>query len=131
MTGGPIPDDVAELLLNRIESIGHLEALLLLRRSPNVEWTSVALTQRLYIAEADAAALLARLATDGFLLTGGAKPVIYQYRAHSGELAGLVDRIAELYKTHLIPITNLIHNKPRMRIQRFADAFKLKKKDSS
>jgi len=130
MTGGSIPEDVAELLLNRIDSIGQLEALLLLRRSPDVEWTSGALSQRLYIAEPEAANLLARLAADGFLLTGGAKPVVYQYRAHSGELAALVDRIAELYRTHLIPITNLIHNKPRMRIQQFADAFKLKKKES-
>ena len=38
----------------------------------------------------------------------------------------MVELLAEHYKRHLIPITNLIHAKPR-RIRQFADAFKLKK----
>ena len=38
----------------------------------------------------------------------------------------MVALLAEHYKRHLIPITNLIHAKPR-RIRQFADAFKLKK----
>ena len=40
--------------------------------------------------------------------------------------AKLVARLSEVYRRHLIPITNLIHSKPR-RIREFAEAFKLRK----
>jgi hypothetical protein len=41
-----------------------------------------------------------------------------------------VQRLVQLYDTHLIAITNLIHSKPSAsRIQQFADAFQLRKKD--
>jgi hypothetical protein len=38
----------------------------------------------------------------------------------------MIDRLAESYAKQLIPITNLIHGKPR-RIRQFADAFKFRK----
>ena len=44
--------------------------------------------------------------------------------------AATVQRLVHLYDTHLIAITNLIHSKPSAsRVQQFADAFKLRKKD--
>jgi hypothetical protein len=38
----------------------------------------------------------------------------------------MIARLADVYARHLIPVTNLIHSKPR-RIREFADAFKLRK----
>jgi hypothetical protein len=37
----------------------------------------------------------------------------------------VVDRLADAYARHLIPITNLIHDKQR-RIREFADAFRIR-----
>jgi hypothetical protein len=50
----------------------------------------------------------------------------FRYAPQSGELSRVVNLLANSYRHHLIPITNLIHAKPR-RLRQFADAFKLKK----
>lgn len=39
----------------------------------------------------------------------------------------MVDFLAVIYAKHLGPITNLIHTKPKNRVQEFADAFRLRK----
>ena len=39
----------------------------------------------------------------------------------------MLERLAEIYAKHLVPVTNLIHSKPKPRIQEFADAFRLRK----
>jgi hypothetical protein len=40
-----------------------------------------------------------------------------------------VNQVAACYAKYLIPVTNLIHTKPRTRVQEFADAFKLRKEE--
>ena len=71
--------------------------------------------------------MLGRLYTDGFLVLIDQGLHVYQYHPRSHRLAQLVDQVAEFYARYLIPVTNLIHAKPRTRVQEFADAFKLRK----
>jgi len=61
-----IPEDVKQFILERIDSIAQLEALLLLRDSPQVDWTANAVAKRLYIGEQEARVILQRLCADGF-----------------------------------------------------------------
>lgn len=61
-----------------------------------------------------------------FLIASPEKSLVYRYHVGSPELGQTVDRVAVLYSMYLIPVTNLIHAKPRTRVQEFADAFKLK-----
>jgi hypothetical protein len=122
-----IPDDVQAFLLNRIDSIAQLEALLLLRTNPTHEWTAETLAKRLYISVQETAVLLERLRADGFLVALPDPPGSYQYQPASSALAHMLDRVADLYTAYLIPVTNLIHTKPRTRVQESADAFKLRK----
>jgi hypothetical protein len=56
-------------------------------------------------------------------------PDSYRYHPASSALAEMVDHVATLYAKYLIPVTHLIHTKPRTRVQEFADAFKLRKED--
>ena len=124
-----IPDEVRAFLLQHIDSIAQLEALLLLRADPTCVWRAETLAKRLYITTQEATVVLERLAVDNFLTTPQDLPGSYQYHPASSELADMVDRIAILYAKYLIPVTNLIHAKPRSRVQEFADAFKLRKGD--
>jgi hypothetical protein len=124
-----IPDDVQAFLLQHIDSIAQLEALLLLRADSGRAWSVETIAKRLYITPQEAAAVLERLAADNFFTTPPDLPGSYQYQPASGELADMVDRVAALYAQYLIPITKLIHAKPRTRVQEFADAFKLRKGD--
>jgi hypothetical protein len=123
-----IPEEVQVFLLQHLDSIAQLEALLLLRADPACVWSAEALAKRLYIPPQEAATVLERLATDSFLTTSQDVPDSYQYHPASDELAHMVDRIAALYAQYLIPVTNLIHSKPRSRVQEFADAFKLRRR---
>jgi hypothetical protein len=123
----PIPNDVRQFILESIDSIAQLEALLLLRCSPNEEWDAQKVAKRLYISEQEATSLLARLSEEGLIALSNDKPPLCRYQPDSDDLALIVDRLAETYSKHLVPVTNLVHSKPRIRVQEFAEAFKLRK----
>ena len=129
VNGEPIvPPDVQHFVLERIGSIAQLEALLMMRDAPDTWWPSNAMAERLYISEfacrSEMEALCQQALTVGREEPGG---WAYRYAPSSGELREFVDRLAYYYAHHLVPISNLIHSKPRTRIQEFAQAFWLKK----
>ncbi|MGE3536147.1 MAG: hypothetical protein AB7N91_01775 [Candidatus Tectimicrobiota bacterium] len=129
MVDTPLPGAVQAFLLRQIDSIAHLEALLLLRAHADTPWSADALAQRLYITVQDTAAILARLEADGFLVALSRQPPLYQYHCAAAAQADLVDEVAACYAKYLIPVTHLIHNKPRPQVQAFAEAFKLRKEE--
>ena len=69
----------------------------------------------------------ASVSPPGFVSADAKDPSLYRYRPNSKELKVMLDRLAEIYARHLVPVTNLIHSKPKSRIQEFADAFQLRK----
>jgi hypothetical protein len=122
MPSGEIPDDLRDFIVAHIDSIAHLEALLLLKGNAGRDWTVEACAGRLYISQDEAANVLATLTERGFFSGSGSG---CRFNDDS-EWAGMVSQLADLYRKRLIPITNLIHSKQN-RIQEFADAFKLRK----
>jgi hypothetical protein len=122
MTDEIVAADVKEFILAHIDSIAQLEALLLLRATPEKPWDAGAAARRLYVGERDAQEILTRLAAEGLISRADNA---YRY-APAAEQAALIDRLAQTYARHLIPITNIIHQGPG-RIRQFADAFKLKR----
>jgi hypothetical protein len=127
MADDSIPADVHDFLLRYIDSIAQLEALLLLHGGSPPEWTIAEVARRLYITEAQTAELLAHLSREALIVSVDAARSRFAYQPGSAELAHAVDRVAETYRTHLVPVTNLVHSKPRTRIRQFADAFRLRK----
>lgn len=123
MTDEIIPEDLRNFILRHIDSVVQLEALLLLRNNPDKTWDAASTANRIYAAEQDAAESLAQLCADGLL---DCSKATYRYENVSPENRAMVDRLAESYRRHLIPVTNIIHAKPR-RIRAFADAFKFRK----
>jgi len=129
MARNPVPESVREFIANNIDSVAELEALLLMRRDPQTGWSTTALAERLYIGEEQAGETAAKLRSLNLAAATGSDPVEFQYRPSSPELDEAVGRVAEAYSQYLIPVTNLIHEKPHSRVQQFADAFKLKRRD--
>lgn len=119
----PIPAEVQDFILRYIDSVAHLEALLLMWRDPAARWDAASMAKRIYTTELDAAELLARLTADGFIRVADDR---YQYECADRSLQETVVRLAAAYSRYLIPVTNLIHSKPR-RIREFAEAFKFRK----
>lgn len=118
-----IPGGLRDFILKYFDSIAQLEALLLLRENPGRTWTAAQLAQRLYIDAQDAGKILERLCADGLL---ACEDDIYHYQCADRNIQSMVDALAAVYARHIVPVTNIIHSKPR-RIQEFADAFRIKK----
>jgi hypothetical protein len=123
MVSEPIPADVRDFILRHIDSVAQWEALLLLRANPGECWDVNKVAARLYTSEKEVAGLLAHLCQDGLVT---ANDGVYRYECASPEQRDIIDRLAAIYSRHLIPVTNLIHGKPR-RIRQFAEAFKFRK----
>jgi hypothetical protein len=122
MADDGISAELRDFIVRSIDSVGQLEALLLLRADPDKAWDVEQLVRRLYVKEAEAAAISAHLVAQGFVI---AEDGSYRYdRDNKHSL--VIDQLAEAYARQLIPITNLIHAKPRG-IRAFADAFKIKR----
>jgi hypothetical protein len=117
-----IPADLRDFILRNIDSVAQLEALLLLRANRQEKWDATNTATRLYTTEAEAAAVLARLCEDGLLRC---QDGIYHYQPDDST-RDMIDRLATTYARQLIPVTNMIHSKPR-RIREFANAFRFRK----
>jgi len=121
-----ISEDLRDFILRHIDSIAQLEALLLLRRNPNETWTAGAAAKRLYLSESEAANVLEHLCSNGLLSVSDDR---FRFDCQNDDERQMVERLAESYARHLIPVTNLIHAKPR-RLREFSDAFKIRKERS-
>jgi hypothetical protein len=125
MVDDVIPEDVRQFILDHIESIAQLEGLLLLRSSPGVFMCAAEISERLYISGEEAAEFLESLFLQELLDVSVDQK--FTYKPGSTELEQGVDKVAEIYARYLVPLTNLIHSKPRSKVQKFADAFKIRK----
>jgi hypothetical protein len=123
MADEQVPESVRDFVLKYIGSIAQLEALLLLWRAPDVAWNAASIAKRLYIREGEATQILAQLHADGLIVVDQATLEVRGFEPQHKEL---IDRLAASYAKQLIPITNIIHRRPR-RIREFADAFKFRK----
>ena len=121
MAGHEVPKDIRRFIAKNIDSIGQLEALLLLRAEAR-PWKAVEVASRLYTGEDETIAMLEGLCRADLLVCAGG---VYAYECGSEELRRMVDDLAEVYSRHLIPVTNLIHANSR-RIRVFADAFRFR-----
>ena len=127
MTDDLIPSEVQQFILKHIDSVAELEALLIMAGHARETWTVEGIARRLYIPEHDTAALLTHLHAQGLICQESVEPLRYRFKRESDALSGLVGQTSAIYARHLVPVTNLIHSKMTTRIQKFADAFKLRK----
>ena len=125
----PLSAEIQRFILANIESVAEVEALLLLRGTPERAWSAQALAPRLYIDERQTAEILEQLADRQFLIPDYSAEASYRYEPRAAELRDGFDRLAQVYATHLIAVTNLIHSKSKSRVQEFANAFRIRKDD--
>jgi hypothetical protein len=118
-----ISGDIQDFILQYIDSITQLEALLLLRADPGGNWEMAQVAKRLYTGERDAEAALVGLCAAELL---SCDLGVYRYDPRPEEKRSLIDRLAMVYAKHLIPVTNMIHAKER-RLRQFADAFRIRR----
>lgn len=121
-----IPETVRRLILEAIDSVPELEAVLLLRSHADRDWNAEEAGARLYVSVTVAAHVLSILAQRGLLTMTGER---YRYAPTTTELDAAVTKLAATYATNLIGVTHLIHSKPSPSVLQFADAFRLRKEN--
>ena len=110
----------------QIDSVPHLEALLLMFEQPSQDWTEQEIAARVYVDASAARAILQDLTRREFAVATSPAATAYRYDAGwdpSGERMAIVARI---YRQHLVRITTLIHSKASPAVRDFARAFQLK-----
>jgi hypothetical protein len=110
--------------------VPFLEALLLMRADPAHPWSRESLARRLYVREKVAEGLLDELCRSGMAAPwpeSAPDAEAFYYRPREDILRERIDRLADLYATHLVEVTHLIHSSLDRKAQQFADAFKWRK----
>jgi len=120
-----ISKDVRDFLIECIDSVAQLEALLLLRATPQQSWDAPSVAGRLFISNEEAGLILSSLVACELVTTDG---TFFQYEMNDLKHQELIDRVAQSYSRCLVPVTKLIHDKSGS-IRKFADAFKFRKKE--
>lgn len=124
MTKNEITPELRRFVLTSIDSVPHMEALMLLCSTAPARWSALELAQRLYVPPATAAAVLTDLNLAGMLASESGA---YSYAPGSSGLASTVQQLATFYSSHLVEVTVLIHSRRDRKAQQFADAFDFRK----
>ena len=120
--------DLRRFILMSVRSVPYLEAMLLLRREPELPWDARRLARRLYIIEKKSEELLQALLEARVVVLAEGAAAGYCYRPETRDLADMVDRLAEFYAVHLVEVTHLIHATHERKAEKFANAFIWRKK---
>jgi len=129
MTAAAIDPAVERFILDSIDTVPHLEALLLLFQSPTTAWTDVELAARIYVNEKQAGGILEDLTRRSLIARIEQSPATYQYIPRSPAQSALLEQVAQSYRTQLVQLTRFIHSNASGSVRDFARAFRLKGKD--
>jgi hypothetical protein len=117
--------EVDRFIAERIYSVPHLEALLLLWRESSRAWTPETLAKRLWVTPAVSRNILNDLVRDQLL---SANPDGDEYRYQPDpEKDCLLRSVDNIYRKEMIRISTLIHSNASSAVREFARAFRLKK----
>jgi len=123
----PVEQEVYEFVLNEIDSVPHLEALLLLWNSRPNPWLTEDVARRLYVAPRVAKTLLQDLGRHGFLKNSQANSEQYVYDSGSEPKDRLMALLDTTYRHQVVRISTLIHSKASSAVLDFARAFRFTK----
>lgn len=117
--------EVERFIAERIDSVPHLEALLLLWRESSRAWTPETLAKRLWVTPPVSRSILNDLVRDQLL---SADPGRDEYRYQPDpEKDRLLRSVDNMYRQEMIRISTMIHSKASSAVREFARAFRLKK----
>jgi hypothetical protein len=123
--GAPRGNEIDEFILREMDSVPHLEALLLLWNSRPKVWSAEEMAGALYVQAGEAREILQGL-TRRRLAERGAGDV-FGYWGNAGEKDALIEALDAVYRRDLVRISRMIHAKASPGVRDFADAFRFTK----
>jgi hypothetical protein len=119
--------ELVQFIVDHLDTVPHLEALLLIWQNPATGWTAGVLAGRIYVSQPVARGVLEDLHRHGILRREGNPEPIYFFTPSWDAQRNLLPRLADLYRRQLVTVTKLIHSRGSTSVREFARAFQLKK----
>lgn len=125
--GFPSREQIDRFVVDKIDSVPQLEALLLVWNRRPKKWYCSEIAKALYISPELAQGVIDHLLHSGLLgrVEGGAD--CFEMRAGSDETKQLLAGLDLMYRRELVRVSNLIHAKASRAVRDFASAFRFKK----
>src|SRR4051794_17364325 len=115
--------EIQAFILEFIPSIGHLEALILLKKNYQLEWSAQSISKELRTNKRWATQQLDWLNAKGLIRK--IRPNTYKYVTTSRELDEKVLELANVYSKKRMTVINFVSARSSLKIREFANAFKL------
>ncbi|MFZ0735425.1 MAG: hypothetical protein WAM79_24125 [Candidatus Sulfotelmatobacter sp.] len=123
----PLVRQVDQFILDQIDTVPHLEALLLVwNRRPKV-WSISEMAASLYVPKDLAARVLRDLAQRGLLEETPPSTGQFAYHSDSPDQDNLISQVNATYRRELIRISRMLHSKAPSSLRDFARAFRFTK----
>lgn len=119
-----IPPPLKQFIIQHVESLAQLEALLLMHRESARDWDCAELARVLYISDDMCQGIAAGLVRRKFAVPTDAGK--YRYAGGDPQLDALLVELAALYRDRRVAVITEIYSKPISNVQTFADAFRLR-----
>jgi predicted ArsR family transcriptional regulator len=127
MDSGELEAEVLSFIFENIDTVPHLEALLLIWQSGSNEWSPDQLASRIYVSPQRAKSILDDLRKRGFVASSSEEKAVYKFATEWDAQGRFMPRLADAYRTNLVRITTMIHSKGSASVREFARAFQIKK----
>lgn len=119
--------EVYQFIFDKIDSVPHLEALLLLWNSRPSKWSADDLSKRLYVDRNIARKLLEDLSRGQLIAASPGAAEQYFYDSKSAEGDHLIELVDLTYRKQVVRISTIIHSKASSAVRDFARAFRFTK----
>lgn len=119
-----LPSEVVRFLNERVDTVPHLEALLIVWES-GAAWDARQLSTRLYVDEEAATRVLHDLSRAGLFVTTDS--VWFVFDTGNVGAQELMPQVARTYRRNIARVATLIHDKTSSSAREFARAFEFKK----
>lgn len=124
MATSRVPLDIKDFIKTCIQSVSHLEVLLMLVDKSDFAWTAEDIAKELRTNNTSAAQYLKHLHDNGLLHKEGNT---FKYFPSTPDLVEKVKILSALYKEMPVTIITVIFEKPQEKLKDLSDAFKIKK----
>jgi hypothetical protein len=118
---------VDQFVLDQIDSVPHLEALLLLWSRRPQKWSASEMAKALYVDPNFAEQVLSDLSQRKLAIEISGAPDSYSYDAESEERNRLIQALDAIYRREIVRISRMIHAKGSLAVREFAKAFRFTK----
>lgn len=116
-----------EFIVENLDSVPHLEALILFWNSRPVWWTCDEMASRLYIPLDRVGDLLRDLVRSQLVSESATSPPRFSYYSRSKEQDEMMRLVDEAYRRDLVRISTMLHEKASPAVRDFARAFRFKR----